>query len=132
MPCRLRSRITAVLLLATTLSISLPTHGSVFDRNQSVQVERNLHKGSKPKERLEGNLEITEPHLNAASRETPSRWFSQARQSVPDETKKSSLGFLHFNDTSMLTSRHGGTNVTEMFQSDFPGPVKLEQISHVT
>lgn len=128
MSCRLAPGITAILLLITTLPFCFTTHGSVFDRNQSVLLRRNLQNASKLKGEDKFNLEITEQQSNASSGETQSRLSSQARHSVLlDETKnskryKSSSAFHHSNDTYMLTPPQGRADGKELFQSDSPGP----------
>ncbi|KAB5523498.1 hypothetical protein PHYPO_G00153240 [Pangasianodon hypophthalmus] len=125
MSCRLQSRITAILLLTTTLPLCLTTHGSGLDQTHRVQVGGSLQKGSKPKGELQ--KERTEQHLsNTASTETQRRWSSPARHSILNETNnsklyKSSSAFHQSNNPSMLTPRQGGTDAKELLQSDSPG-----------
>ncbi|XP_058236255.1 uncharacterized protein LOC131346696 [Hemibagrus wyckioides] len=119
MSCQLQSRITAILILTTTLPLFLTTHGSVLDRNQSIQVGRNFSK-RRGEDRMK--LVITEQQSDAPSLETQGGWFSQTRHSVVDETEK----LNHFNTSSssntyMLTPRQGGADVKDLFQSDSPG-----------
>ncbi|XP_047659250.1 uncharacterized protein LOC113648959 isoform X4 [Tachysurus fulvidraco] len=117
MSCQLQSRITAILILTSSLSLFLTTHGSVFDRTQSVRIERNLQKESKPRGEDKVNLAITEQQSVAANSET------QTRHAIVDETENfnryaSSSAIRQYDDTYTLTSKQGGK---DLFLSDSPG-----------
>ncbi|XP_017312635.1 uncharacterized protein LOC108258484 isoform X2 [Ictalurus punctatus] len=132
MSCRLQSRLTTILLLAI-LPLCLTTHGSGFDRNQSVQVGKNLQTlNSKHKGEDKVNLEITGQQSNAASTETLSRWSSQTRHSVVDETSnskryKSSSAFHQSNDPSMFTPRQGFDGEAGQGKVTIPNPHVIEE-----
>ncbi|XP_060717040.1 uncharacterized protein LOC132839857 isoform X1 [Tachysurus vachellii] len=123
MSCQLQSRITAILILTSSLSLFLTTHGSVFDRTQSVRIDRKLQKESKPRGEDQVNSEITEQQSVAANSETQSRWSSQNRHAIVDETENfnrytSSSAIRQSDDTYMLTSKQGGK---DLFLSNSPG-----------
>lgn len=123
MSCQLQSRITAILILTSSLSLCLTTHGSVFDRTQSVRIERNLQKESKPRGEDKVNLEITEQQSVTANSGTQSRWSSQTRHAIVDEPENfnrytSSSAIRQSDDTYMFTSKQGRK---DLFLSDSPG-----------